>query len=324
MLALASLSTLLVHYSPAATIQEDFATDPARNGWRVFGDTNLFAWDSLNQELHVTWDSAQTNSYFYHSLGTVLAKDDDFALEFDIRLSDIATNAKSGPFEIAAGLLNLADATSTNFWRGSGVDAVHGPINLVELDYFPAGYYPGFGDVAPSFSPTLISSNNGFASGFDLFELTTNDLFHIRLTYTGTNQTLSTVITRNGTPFGPIADVVLDTNFTDFRVDTIAVCSYSDIGDDYDSVLGHGTVDNLVVTTPPPPVSTVTGSLGNGHWQVQFTSRTNWLYTLERTVDFQSWTQLTPSLSGNAGSLFLQDTNPPAAKAFYRVQAERQ
>ena len=194
----------------------------------------------------MTWDSSRTNSYFYHPLGTTLAKDDDFSLVFDLRLSHIATNTKSGPFEIAVGFLNFAEATNTTFERGSGVNSVHGPRNIIELDYFPAGYYPDFGEVAPSLSPTVVSADNTFASGFDLVELTTNDLFHISLAYSASDQTLRTVITRNGAPFGPIADVTLETNFTYFRVDTVAVSSYSDFGDDYDSVLGHGSIDNLV------------------------------------------------------------------------------
>src|SRR5262249_13881767 len=154
-------------------------------------------------------------------------------------------NAKPAPFEITLGFLNFANATNAGFWRGSGIDPVHGPRNVVEIDYFPAGYYPDFGPVSPSFSPTIISSNNGFSSGFDLLALTTTHAFHIRLSFSGTNQTLSTVITRNGAPFGPISDVVLDSNFTDFRVDTVAICSYSDVGDTFESVLGHGVVDNL-------------------------------------------------------------------------------
>src|SRR6266404_4729622 len=242
---LAGLSILYGSCSGASPLEEDFSSEPAIRGWKIFGNTNLFSWNSTNQSLNVTWDSSQTNSYFYHSLSTILAKEDDFGLEFDLRLSDIATNAKSGPFEIALGFLDLTEAINSDFWRGSGVDPVHGPRNIVEFDYFPAGFYPGFGDVAPSVSPTLISSNNLFSSGFDFLELTTNDLFHIALFYTASNQTLRSVMTRNGAIFGPVDDVLLDTNFTDFRVDTVSINSYSDVGDDFDSVLAHGTVDNL-------------------------------------------------------------------------------
>jgi hypothetical protein len=323
-LALASLSFMSLHRSPAAIIEEDFSTDPAARGWKAVGNTNLFSWDATNHYLSVTWDSSQTNSYFYHPLGTILGKEDDFALEFDLRLSDIATNAKSGPFEIAIGFLNLANATSSNFWRGTGSDPLHGPKNLVEFDYFPAGFYAGFGDVAPSISPTLISADNGFASGFDLVEMTTNDVFHIALNYSALSQTLRTAITRNGIAFGPVDDVPLGTNFTDFRVDTIAIDDYSDVGDDYDSVLAHGTVDNLKITLPLPPVAEVAGGFSNQVWTVQLVSSTNWLYTLERTSDFQSWTAASSTVSGNGTNLVLIETNVPAVAGFYRVRAERE
>ena len=320
--ALASASTLVLS-SVGATLQEDFSANPALSGWRVFGNTNLFAWDQTNQSLRVTWDSSQTNSYFHHALGTILTKEDDFELEFDLRILDIATNTKSGPFQIAISLLNIAQATSTNLERGTGVDAVHGPRDIVEFDYFPAGYYAGFGDVAPSISPTIVSSENVFASGFDLLELTTNDLYHIVLTYSASNQILHTEITSNSLPFGPVADVSLGTNFSDFRVDTFAISSYSDFGDDYDSVLAHGVIDNVLVTLPPPPVDRISISLGSNSWLVGFSTQTNWLYTLERTKDLQVWTAVSSSILGTGKDLILQDTNPPQPMAFYRVGAQK-
>ena len=67
--AIASLFVLSMACVNANTIVERFTTDPALDGWQVFGDTNLFQWDSANQNLAVTWDSSQTNSYFYHLLG---------------------------------------------------------------------------------------------------------------------------------------------------------------------------------------------------------------------------------------------------------------
>ena len=322
-LALAGLALGSIRESQAAIWSEDFSVAPVTRGWKIFGDTNLFVWNPTNQALQVTWDSSKTNSYFYRSLGTILAKDDDFGFEFEVRLSDIATNTKSGPFEIALGFLNLADDTKPNFWRGSGVDAVHGPRDVVEFDYFPAGSYPGFGDVAPSISPTLVSSDDGFASGFDLLELTTNDLFHINLAYTASNQTLHTTITRNGLSFGPVDDVVLGTNFTDFRLNAFAISSYSDFGDDYDSVIAHGIIDNVSITIPPPPVTMVVGGSINGLWSVQFGSRTNWVYTLERTLNFQSWATASSPLSGTGSNLILAETNSPPAAAFYRIRADK-
>src|SRR5439155_16884268 len=79
---------LLCSAAHATTITENFTNNPWQNGWQVFGNTNLFQWNSVNQTLAVTWDSSQTNSYFYHPLGTILARDDDFSVAFDLRLND--------------------------------------------------------------------------------------------------------------------------------------------------------------------------------------------------------------------------------------------
>src|SRR5271165_5189674 len=114
-------TALCVALSPAhaATLTEDFSTDPLQKGWQVFGDTNLFTWNSTNQNLEVTWDSSQSNSYFSHSIGTILTTNDDFNVEFDLQLTNaVAANYGS---ELAIGFLHLADATGAGFLRSSGV-----------------------------------------------------------------------------------------------------------------------------------------------------------------------------------------------------------
>lgn len=317
-LALAGMFVMSVVH--ATVITEDFFADPRSNGWQIFGNTNLFQWDSTNHDLAVTWDSSQANSYFYHPLGTVLTRDDDFSITFDLQLNDVAVDGFG--FELAISLLNFADATSTNLQRGVGIDPAFGARSVAEFDYFPDA---GFG---ATISPTMISSNNQFASAFNFpLELTNGISFHIVMTYTASNQTFSTLITNNsnGQPFGPIDDVLLNsygTNFSDFRLDTVAISNYSDTNS-YGSIFVHGIVDNFVVTVPPPPIQDLTGAFSNGVWPVQFISRSNWLYTLERTIDFQSWTTVSGPASGNGTNLFLQDAHPPTDKAFYRVSAER-
>ena len=286
----------------------------------MFGDINLFQWDSINQNLEVTWDSSQTNSYFYHSLGTIVAKSDDFSFSFDLQLSDIAIGVnpnKTNTFELVVGFINSASATGTNLERGTGINAAHGARNTCEFDYFPDSGY------GATISPTLISSNNQFATRF-AFPLTLDPgaLFHVAMAYTASNLTLQTTVTRNGAPFGTIPNVVLSGSFSDFRLDQVAVCSYSDAGAD-GSLLAHGTVDNFAVTVPPPPVQSLTGRFANGVWQAQFPGQGNWLYTLQRSVDFQSWTNVSSIAPGDATNLLLQDAGPPADKAFYRISAQR-
>ena len=174
----------------------------------------------------------------------------------------------------------------------------------------------------------LISSNNQFAYNFTFpLELTAGDLFHIEMNYTAGNRTLATVITRNGQPFDPVNSETLAGSFTDFRLDTVAVCSFNDAGQSppqfAGSLLAHGAIDNLAVTLPPPPIQDLAGAFSNGSWEVQFSSRSNWLYTLERSDDFHSWTNAAAATPGNGLNLVLSDDNAPADKAFYRVRANR-
>ncbi len=322
-LALAGVVFSLARHSWGGTFTEDFSSDPAGNGWRVFGQTNLFHWNATNQDLEVTWDSSQPNSYFYHPLGTVLSRSDDFAVAFDLRLSDIGVGVHTNftaPLEIALGFVNLAEATRTNFLRGTGTDSP----DLVEFDYFwDAGY-------GATVWPACVSSNSAFSyngsSDYAVLALTGNDWYRAVMTYTASNQTLVTTLTNLATHDGTVLTSPLTTNFTDFRVDALAISSYSEAGQDPQyagSVLAHGAVDNLIVTVPPPPVGDLTGALSNQVWQVQFTSRDHWLYTLERTADFRVWSPVLPAAPGNGAMLTLSDTNAPAGTAFYRVRAEK-
>jgi hypothetical protein len=303
-----------------ATLTENFSTNPLARGWQVFGDTNLFSWNATNQNLAVTWDSSQTNSYYYLPLGTILGRADNFSFSFDLRLTDIAIGvnpAKTNAFELVVGLINLTNAVSTNLWRGAGMSTAHGGCNTCEFDYFlDSGY-------GATISPTILSSNNQFATSF-AFPLTLDPgaLFHIAMSFTAANKTLHTVMTRNGQPFGPISDTILGSTFSDFRFGQFAVCSYSDIGAD-GSLLAHGTVANLVITLPPPPVQNLACGYTNKLWGAQFLSSTNWLYTLQSTTNFTAWNSVTGATNGNGTNLFLADTNAPTGGAFYRVRADR-
>ena len=314
--ALAGL--FLVSVATATTIPETFTANPLANGWLATGDTSLFNWNSTNQNLEVTWDSAQTNSYFCRPFGQTLNKATDFMLGFDVRLSDIGPGTdpnKPFTFQIAIGLVNLAEATSPGFIRGSGFQAP----NLVELDYF---WDSGFGTTV---CPTLISSNNEYSDGGFTFplQLTTNTLFHVTMLYLADEQRMLTTVTSNGAPYGPVKDATLSTNFSDFAVDHFGVSSYNDAGQfpGYEgSVLAHGTVDNFMFALPPP-VTKVKAVNDNGSAKIQFRATTNWLYTLERTTNFQTWNTVSAVAPGVSGTMQLQDTNPPVANAYYRVHA---
>jgi hypothetical protein len=319
-LALAGLFVLFAMRSGATVITEDFSTDPRQNGWQIFGDTNLFQWNSTNQNLEVTWDSSQPNSYFYHPLGTVVTRNDDFSVAFDLQLNDAGTGGYG--FELAIGFLNLAEATSTNFNRSTGENSP----DLVEFTFFPATAYSE-STVWPVFVDTNSDFNWNDAGDYAIYAPTPGDWYHIVMTYTASNQTMVTTMTNFEQTSGvTIIDPLDLTNtnypFTDFRVDTISINSYQDDGWG-DSIYAQGVMDNFVVTLPPPPIQNLTGAFSNGIWQVQFSGQRDWLYILERTADFQSWTDVSPVTSANGTNLFLSDTNSPADKAFYRISAQR-
>lgn len=333
--ALALSGAFIATTALSANITENFAQNPASDGWKIFGNTNLFHWDSTNHNIAVTWDSTQPNSYYYHPLGTSIDRNDDFTVDFDLYLNDIISGNepdKTTALEIAVGFLNLSYATGPDYLRGE----FGGAPNLVEFDYFYSGYYFYLGVsnfVNPTITPVFISTNSyDYAptvyAPYEI-EFPTNTTVHVSMSYTASSQTLATILTTNGQTFAHLQDVVLtDTSTSGFGtedkyfVDTFAIINYSSSGDPYDSVLAHGSVANVSVTFPYP-VQNYSGTKSNGVWTAQFLSRSNWLYTLQRTADFAAWTDVSPTFSGNGTNLFLQDTNVPADRAYYRVRANR-
>ncbi len=309
---------------PQQTTVEDFADDPSARGWRVFGNPSLFRWNATNQNLEATWDSSQPNTYFRVPLGTILNRQDDFSIAFDLCLRDLAAGfdpERPWTFPLALGLQNSADAASASFQRSTGGSSP----NLVEFNFFP--------DVG--FDPTVwpaIWSTNSVLTYRDSSDYTKVDLLigvtmRITMSYTASNATLATTILTNGTPVAAINSVTLVPSFTDFRVDMFAIESYFESrppGSLAGSLLAHGVVDNVTITVPPPPVQLLRGAMTAGQWQTTFLSRTNWDYALEASQDFQSWSEVSGRAAGTGGPLGLQDTNAASFNArFYRVKAQR-
>ncbi len=320
--------------SRATTITQDFASDPLTNGWSVFGDTNLFVWDSTNQNLRVTWDSTHSNSYFHHPLGVVVTRHDDFQIEFNLKLEDCISGhepGKTGPLQLGFGFLNFTNATSANFIRGDFGSAP----NVAGFDYYAWGYFDFGGTIFESPAatpPAFVSGVNSFAYSPVIIsvynnELPTNQPVHVTMTYTASNQTVRLAVLTNGVTTVTLPNLVLNNangfdDTDDFFVDIFSISSFSSAGDPYNSILAHGTVDNIVVSLPPP-VQMLSGSFSNGFWRVEFGSRRNWLYTLERTTNLVSWTEVSPPIGGNGANLLLQDTNGVSDNALYRVRAGR-
>ncbi|MGD1083482.1 MAG: hypothetical protein ABSA47_01880 [Verrucomicrobiota bacterium] len=322
--AAAGLSLLCA--ARAATITENFVHNPFQDGWQIFGDTNLFQWDSKNQVLDVTWDSSQPNSYFYHPLGTILGTNDDFSMSFDLVLTDYTVGGNAGfpsDFPVATGLLNYSEATGSSFFRCGWPTQP----DLAEFDFYQ---WDDLGDTNTVWPTFFDSANDLFWDGdgsYGVVELPTNILMHVVLNYTAADETCELAITTNGVEvaapvFADLAEI--GTNFGDYHLDTFAVESYSQVNSEPPgSLLAHGTIGNIVLTVPPPPVTFLQVAPNSECWQVQFASRMSWNYVLESSADLVTWSTNGPVVAGTGGNLILRDTNSLQQQQFYRVNALR-
>jgi hypothetical protein len=306
-------------------IVEDFVNNPAADGWGIFGDTNLFVWQPGSENLAVTWDTSQPNSYFYHPLQTIMGRADSFSMSFDLYLTDIAGGLNTNEpynFELASGFQDFGQATGPDFYRGG--DAL--VPDLMEFDYFPTDAEGDSAAIWNGIYSTNSSLSYNGVSDQTFMSLPLNVTMRVAMSYDSGSQTLYTTITTNGVSIGAINPQSLAQGFTDFRVDTFALESYSGAGQDPDyggSLLAHGTVANIVLTVPPAPVLFFAGNLTNNIWQGQFLSRTNWTYTVQRSPDLESWSPVVSGLAGTGANITWEDNSAPSPRQFYRVNAVR-
>jgi hypothetical protein len=319
--ALASASALALSSQGASTnstvLATSFEQNPLEQGWKIWGNSNLFSWDSANKALNVTWDSSNTNSYFYLPLRTVLTRKDDFSMQYDWTLFDA-----DGSFEVSFGFINVASATSPSFLRGTGSDSP----NLAEISYLPpyaAEMWDGY--LMPSIAATNnwnTKYNSPISAGYSPVTLPLNTPMRAFLGYTASN---STVHFQINSAAGTVAecDFALDAGFTDFRCDAFAVDCYSDRNGWGTPVLAHGSITNVTLTVPPAPLESIRAFSTNGQWTVQFATGNNWIYALERSADLTNWAATGATVEGIGAACELKDENPSAGAQFYRVNARR-
>jgi hypothetical protein len=321
----ASILLLIVALARAAgaTFTEPFSTEPT--AWQVW-NPGAFQWNSEAQNLAVTWDSRQTNALFFYKLPMTLTRQDDFEVEFTVRFDDLTLGidpAKASTFPICIGFLNLREAMRSNYFRGSGVNSTTGARSIVEFSYFPDS---GFGATVGT---EIVSTNNQFAYSHTFpVEFTVSEIYRVKMSFDAATQVLSTEILHDGQPYGEppnntIRSLIYTSNFGDFALDAFSVTTYNDAGQSppqfAGSILAHGIVDDVVITWPDPPIKMVEGFRKGGQWVVRFDGMEGWSYILERTTDFQNWTEI----AGGSGVSELADDNPPAELAYYRVSAIR-
>jgi hypothetical protein len=297
----------------------------AQERWQVFGHPDQFRWQADDHQLAVTWDSSRPNAYFWHALGTILTREDSFSFGFDLQLREVAVGVTPGrpfTFEVAVGLIRRDDAFSPSFQRGTGSASP----NLVEFDYFPDS---GFGATV---SPTLVSRNGQFNTAFTFpLELENDVWYRVAQRYTAADRTLRTELRRRDEPESniPIAPVRLSEAFTDFRLDALAVSSYSDVGAD-GSIRATGRIDHIWWVTPAPPPLDVTLKRLDQRVGLAFPSRAGWRYVVEISQDLRNWAAAADGLAGTGQTLewWWPETGLPAGAAepsirYFRLRADR-
>ena len=303
---------------------ETFATDPADRGWFSSGSSNLFTWDGSIGAVHATWDSRAGNQYYARSLGVELSRTNDFCLVFDLNLADftpgIDTNKNLSSFQLAVGLIRLADATAPGFHRGSGDESP----NLCDFSFFPdpGGDWQWGSSLTSALCDT--TGSHWTTNGFLGVALTPGDTFRVTMAYHSGEDTLRTEVLRNGEPWQVIPPAGLSDKFTDFRLDHVAICSYGDAGQfpGYEgSLLAHGLVDT-VAFLPALPVSEIHAISGPGGMGVGFSGFAGWKYTLERRGDGGAWQPVAASMAATDGPQTLVDAVPAGVPLrVYRVKA---
>jgi len=299
-----------------------FDSDPVAGGWRAHGDGSLFQWEADAGRLAVLWDSSRSNSYFAHPLPAPVTSADDFRFGFELELVEHAVGvdpAKPGTFQIALGLIRLADATAPGFQRA----VVLRSSNLVEWTSFASE--PG-GAISASISPVIIPRDGRLPWGYgdSYMTLETGVRYGFEYHYIAAQRTLRSTVTVDGLPGPDLVPVILPPTFKDFQVDALSVNSYSDAGQDpryAGSVRARGWIHRLHYEGPGPAVESITLESLPAGWRVSTASRKGWTYRLLHSPDLKTWTHLGLERAGTGGILvFDAAAEPEVSAGFLRIE----
>ncbi|HUS37193.1 MAG TPA: hypothetical protein VM680_17740 [Verrucomicrobiae bacterium] len=300
------------------TYTENFNSAPTN--WASW-NPGAVRWDEQAGNLAVTWDSRQTNSFFYFRLPYPMTLKDEFGVEFNLRLDHVELGinpGKNSTFPLCVGFLNLGQAQRTNYFRGSGVNSETGPRSVVEFAYFPdSGFEPTVG-------PIIASTNNQIAyRHHHPVELKIGQTYRIRIQWVNHLRRLYTPIFQNGELAYTILPLDYPQQFGDFAVDAFSIHSYSDAGQSppqfAGSLLARGVIDDVVFTFYDHPIG-ILRSAAPG--TVEFRPDQTRTHTLERSLDLVLWSAVPARITISPLFWQLEDTNRPSDRAFYRVRGD--
>jgi hypothetical protein len=312
----------------AAVLRWDFSSEPS--SWIAAGATDLFQWNRVQENIAVTWDSSKPNSFYSIPLPATLDGSQSFSFQFDIALDEIMIGTdpdKPYTFQIAAGFFDSASVGNPEFYRGSGMDSIHGPRNLLEFNYFADS---GFGATV---APAIVSSDNQvFFSDNHPLEMLSGNVYTIRIAYDGPSRTVQSAILRNGEPDGINGDgklrtITLPSRFSDFRLNRFGILSYSDAGQSPafgGSLLARGTVDNVELVLPEPPRPRLELAKGEGHLVLVFSTAAGYNYQLETSVNLTEWEPAAEPAPGTGGSIEISYQGGAKPAEFFRLRISPQ
>lgn len=302
-------------------VQDDFSTDPLATGharWQVVGDADLFRWDSTAHNLAVTWDSARANSFCLLPLGQSLTSANAFNFAWDLTLIDAGARPDSPRTNVLQ--LSVALVRQSRLPAGYPQRTTSGRAqDLLDFSFFPLADYGPFGAAAYVAPVAFGGKQAGYSFG-NPYDLADGVTHRIQCRWDPITRRFYTDITGTG-PVQP-TDPALPAD-DDFAVDALAIIVWNEAATPRDSLLAHGTLDNvtLVVTDPgAPPL----GRLGfdPASRTVRCDSRAGYRYQLEASGDLVSWTGLQLPVDGTGGELTLGDFRKALfPQQFYRVRA---
>lgn len=316
----AALGLLLPLAVRAATVTEDFSSDPSLRGWFAVGDPGLFRWSAINQNLEVVWDTSKAQSLFGFPLGQTLAATNDFSFAFDLLLTEADAGIspdRPGAMQVALGLLNARIAAAGEPRRAAGA-----ATDTLEFDWFPPGFIPGYGDVEPTLSPIAFDAQGRVAASFTFpLTLTTNVTHRIQCAYAAATRTMSVTLWDDGAVGAPVVPLVLPAGFGSFALDTFAAIVWNDSTSQYDSLLARGVVDNVTLELPSPPVGVIS-MIAARPATVRFVAQAGLEYWLQASDDMAAWADVGGPVGGTNGGLQLVDPRQAVRPVqYYRVRS---
>lgn len=304
----------------AATWREDFAQDPISRGWHASGETNRFTWNAFEGRMEVAWDTACPHSFFAHPLPQPVSETDDFSLAFDLNLTTARGGAhagRPGAMQVAVGFLNLPRALANRYLRGAGK-----AFEVLEFNWFPEGFIPGYGTVEPTLSSITYDANGKVLADFAFpITLEIGRTHRVRIRHDANPRQVLTEVEVEGQVVATTR-INIPSGFGGFRLDSIALMVWDERTSFSDSLNAAGWVDNIEIGFPDAPVGSIT-LLSSGR-EVELLGLAGWNYRLQASLDLLEWQTVDGPRPGAGGVLRLADSRKAQfQQQFYRVQAGR-